>query len=150
MRNYSLDVPHFSRKWHFFRREKAGMSMLLTALLLVGLAGVFASPGFRDGTVLFANNGQITGSNKTENVGNHIRTAQEAEALALSYYAKKYGDRDVSVEVAPGEDNSRAAYVAYIRKNGVLVKKLSIYGNKVIEEHTGIHDWIFDLLTNVN
>lgn len=146
MRNYVGNIQHVHRKWPVFDRN-SGMSVLFTLLLLVGLAGVFASPGFRDGTTLSAVDGKGVDVSLSGDMGGHLQAAREAGAVALAYYARKYGDRNVSVEVMPGENGTE---VAYIRKNGFLVKRLSVSGNKVVEEHTGLHDWIFDLLTNVN
>lgn len=119
--------------------ESSGISLLITLLLVAGLAGVLTAPRHR--VILFR------GSAMSGQVAVHSDSAQYAENLALTYYAKKYGDRDVSVEVRPGRNHSEEAL---IRRNGFLVKKLSIRGNSIVEEHTGLHDWIFDLLTNVN
>jgi EmrB/QacA subfamily drug resistance transporter len=130
-----------------FGRESAGMSMFVTLLLFAGLAGVFASPGMTGRTAFLADSGRSAALDRSGQVSGHFQSAEEAENLALAYYAKKYGDREVSVEVKAGDNNTEEAY---IRKNGVLVTKLSIRGNRVIEEHTGQRDWVFDLLTNVN
>jgi EmrB/QacA subfamily drug resistance transporter len=130
-----------------FGRESAGMSVFMTILLFAGLAGVFASPGMRGRSPLFPDSGPSASVEQAGLIHGHVQTAQDAETLALAYYAGKYGDRDVSVEVRPGANHTEEAY---IRKNGFLVKKLSINGTKVTEKGTGLHDWAFDLLTNVN
>jgi hypothetical protein len=138
LKNHRIHVPH---------DKSAGMSVFITLLLLAGLAGVFSSPGIRGGNAVFSGRGQSSALVRAGHTENHFQRAQEAKTLALAYYARKYGDRDVSIDIRAGGNHSEEAF---IRKNGFLVKKLSISGNRVIEEHTGLHDWIFDLLTNVN
>jgi hypothetical protein len=68
------------------------------------------------------------------------------QKLALAYYAKKYNDSDVDINVVPHEDYMEAD----VRKNGDLIKKLTIKGCSVTEQGTGMRDWTFNLLTNVN
>ena len=71
---------------------------------------------------------------------------QRHRTLAMAYYAKKYNDTDVSIEVIPRGDHMEADVI----KHGVLVKKLSIEGNKIIEHGTGLREWALELLNNVN
>ena len=147
MKNVVGHGQYVHRKWPVLDRG-TGMSLLFTLLLLAGLAGVFASPGFRNGTNFSAVDGRGGYITPAGNTGGHqLQTERDAGAVALAYYVRRYGDRNVSVEVIPGENGTE---VAYIRKNGFLVKRLSVRGNKVVNEHTALRDWIFDLLTNVN
>lgn len=150
MKNNLGHMVHGTRKRPFFPlgfpRESTGMALFITVLLFAALAGVFASPSRRGRTTSFPSM-QSASLDRPGHVESNFQRAQDARSLAIAYYAKKYGDRDVSVEVRPGNSHTE---VALIRKKGLLVKKLFIRGNRVREVHTGLRDWIFDLLTNVN
>ncbi len=114
-------------------------------LLFTGLMGAYASVRFRSENAFVPDTLKSATLNSSSCAASQEQT-MATKTLALSYYAKKYSDTDVSVDVKPFGDHMEA----YIRKNGVLVKKLSINGNVVAEEKTGLRDWAFELMTNVN
>ncbi len=70
----------------------------------------------------------------------------EARELAVAYYTKKYHDSDISVDIRPAGDHMQAD----IRKEGVLVKELSIKGKTVTEQRTGLRYWILELLAGAD
>jgi len=127
-----------------FAQEARGISLFVTLLLFTGVVGVFAA------TRLGSEGSVVPQSVQSETV-EAARCATEqsvpaAEKLAMAYYAKKYHDTDVRIEVRPSSDQMEADVI----KNGMLVKRLSIEGTTVIEHRTGLRDWAFDLLSNVN
>lgn len=125
-----------------FSQEMAGTAILVTLIMLAGFIGAFASAGARSTQPLFPQAGHaasVTGGNS--GTGQAI---SDARSLALAYYAKKYHDANVSVEIRRDDGGLEAE----IRKHGFLVKELSIQGNSVSEKRTGIRDWAFDLFTN--
>jgi hypothetical protein len=74
--------------------------------------------------------------------GNSVPGAKDPGELALQYYASRYNDRDVSVQVTPAGDHS---YEADIRKkNGLLVKRLYIKGDNISERRSGLRGWVLD------
>ncbi len=129
-----------------FSQESAGMSLLVMLILFTGFAGAFASAHFRSENTFFPESTRSA----QEDAGSHTvsqgQAISDAKALALAYYEKKYNDAHVSIEVKPIHDHMEA----YIRKNGLLVKKLSVEGNNISEEKTGLHDWVLDLMINSN
>jgi len=73
-------------------------------------------------------------------------SASEAKKLAMAYYAKKYHDSYVDIDVIPKGDHMEAD----VRKNGELVKWLSIKDGTVTEHRTGLRDWSYNLLYMMN
>ncbi len=128
-----------------FSQESAGMSLLVMLILLTGFVGAaLASVRSRSENTLIP---EFTRSAQEDTSAiSQGRAVSDARALALAYYEKKYNDSHVSIEVKPFHDHTEA----YIRKNGLLVKKLSVEGTTVTEEKTGLHDWVFSLLINSN
>ncbi len=124
-----------------FSQETAGMALFVALLLFTGVFGTFAASRFVGQSPLqsgIAKSGSCVSARSQDILG--------ARDLALNYYEKKYSDRDISIYVTPVGNH----YEAEIRKNGALVRKLSIKGNVVSEEKTGIHDWVFDLFNLVS
>ena len=124
-----------------FNQETMGMAMLVLAILLAGYVGAFAFARPRYGTPLIASN-----ASAPVEASVRIAAAPDLRALAVGYYAQKHHDRDVSVDLRPRGDHVEAD----IRKNGLLVERLSIKGNQIAERRTGMKDWVFDQLMLVN
>ncbi len=81
-----------------------------------------------------------------KNLTDQDQIVSVTQKLAMAYYAKKYNDPAVDIDVIPHEDYMEAD----VRKNGELVKRLSIKEGTVTEQGTGMRDWAFNLLINVN
>jgi hypothetical protein len=125
--NVAGEVFHTNRKW----LEAWGTALFVMLLLFAGVGGAVSVYQTRTDDAL---------------VQRQIRTeTAEAMDVAFAYYAKKYHDSNVSVEIRPVGDHMQAE----IRKEGSLVKKLSIKGKIVKEQPIGVRAWVFDLLTNL-
>ncbi len=129
-----------------FSQENAGLPLFVMLLLVAGLMSSFASVAFRSGHILVRETPAISAPSDTGQAAARQKAVSDAKALAIAYYAKKYNDTDVSVDIRPRDGRMDA----YIRKNGALVKKLSVKGDLVTEEKTGLRDWALELLSNVN
>ena len=129
-----------------FAQEARGIALFITLLLFTGVVGAFASTRLISESSL----GRQAVQSETLEAGSCIslqgQSVPEAEKLAMAYYAKKYHDTDVRIEVKPSSDHMEADVI----KNGMMVKRLSIQGNAIIEHRTGLRDWAFALLGNVN
>ncbi len=127
-----------------FSQEARGMALFVMLLLFAGIAGTFAaSRGHNEDTLWHrtVQSGKTTGGYASD----RQMTASEARDVALAYYAAHYHDAKVAVDIRPEGDHMQAD----IRKEGVLVKELSIRGKVVTEKRTGLHDWVFELLANL-
>lgn len=126
-----------------FNQETAGIAAFVMALLLAGYIGAFAYARPRTGGPFAA---QSAGE-AAAGAGMCLRAAApELSALALGYYARQHHDKDVSVVLTPSGN-----YVeADIRKNGLLVERLSIKDGKIAERRTGLKEWVFEELMLVN
>lgn len=61
--------------------------------------------------------------------GGQQSVENRAEKIAFEYYASRYGDRDITVEIR----DFGCHMEAYIRKGKTVVRKLSISGNNIYE-----------------
>jgi len=132
--------------FHGFSQESKGIALFIMLLLFSGVTGAFASSRFSSESFAAPKTVQSLPVASGQCATVQGERYSEAQKLALAYYAKKYNDSDVDIEVIPHGDNMEAD----IRKNGDLVKRLSIDGNTVTENNTGMRDWELNLLTNVN
>ncbi|MDA8085436.1 MAG: MFS transporter, partial [Nitrospiraceae bacterium] len=129
-----------------FSQEAAGMALFVALLLFTGVLGTFAASRFMGNGAFQPGSVQSASMSSAGCASVQAQSLLNARSLALNYYEKKYNDKDVSVYVTPSDNH----FEAEIRKNGALMKKLSIKGNVVTEEKTGIRDWVFDLLNLVS
>ena len=127
-----------------FSQESRGMALFVMLLLFAGITGTFASSRFRSFTA--PETMQVLSSDSGRCLTGQGQSASEAKKVALAYYAKKYNDSNVDIDVMPRGDHMEAD----VRKNGELVKRLSIKDGTVTEHRTGLRDWAFGMLTNVN
>lgn len=81
-----------------------------------------------------------------KNLTDQDQIVSVTQKLAMAYYAKKYNDSAVDIDVIPHEDYMEAD----VMKNGDLIKQLTIKGDTVTEHGTGMRDWAFNLMVNVN
>ncbi|HEX8949055.1 MAG TPA: MFS transporter [Dissulfurispiraceae bacterium] len=121
-------------------QEARGIALLLVFLLFAGTAGIVVSSGWRGGPPV--SHQAIQGVQQEAQEKN----MEEARGIAMAYYVQKYHDPNVSIEVKAAGDHMEAD----VSKRGVFVKKLIIEGNTVKEEGTGMRDWLFNFLTNVD
>ncbi len=132
--------------FHGFSQESKGIALFIMLLLFTGVTGALASSRLSSESMPAQTTVQSLPVDSSHCSNRQGQRDSEVQKLALAYYAKKYNDSDVDIDVIPHGDYMEAN----IRKNGDLVEKLSINGNTVTEDHTGMRDWAFDLLTNVN
>ncbi len=129
-----------------FGQESSGLPIFVMLLLMAGLIVSLAPAGLRNVSTLLRETPAVSAPSNTDLDAAKQKAMSETKALALAYYAKKYNDTDISVNVRPEDGHMEA----YIRKNGALIKKLSVKGDVVTEEKTGLRDWALELLSNVN
>ncbi len=128
-------------------REMEGKAVYVAVLLFVGFMGTFATAQLRrEGFPPAAGSQSYYVPSPEAGISGRTPGAEAARRLALAYYADKYGDRDVSVEVKPAGGHMKAL----IFKEGTLVKKLDIQGNSVREGKTGLRDTLYDFFVLVN
>lgn len=138
-----------------FSQESAGTAVLLILLLFAGFLGTAATTRLH-ATAMPQTEIALTqempalaspeaGAPQGQQCIQQPTLAQ-AKDMAAAYYAAKYKDRDVDISVAPEGHHLEAE----VRKNGLLVKKLKIVGNKITVQRTGVRDWLFDLQELVN
>ena len=129
-------------------RELEGKAVYVAILIFIGFMGTFATAQLRK-------DGFRAASGDVQNyycppaqagVSAGTSASEAAKRVALAYYAGKYGDKDVSVEVKPAGDHMEAM----VYKEDELVKKLEIRGNSVKEAKTGIRDTLYDFFVLVN
>jgi MFS family permease len=128
--------------FHGFDRQAGGMGLFIMIVLFAGIIFSFASSRIASGSYLASERPAISNSCVT----GQEQKALEAQKLAMAYYAKKYNDSRVDIDVVPRGNHMEAD----VRKNGELVKRLAIHDGKVTEQGTGMRDWAFDLLMDVN
>ena len=128
-----------------FNQDTFGMALFVMLVLMAGLLGTFAftRPGNGPALVPEAARSAPLFEGRYASQGQAVT---DAKKLAMAYYVKKYNDPDVSISVRPSGDHMEAR----VMKNGLLVKKLSIEGNSITEERTGMRDWIIDQFVLVN
>ncbi len=129
-----------------FSQEARGTALFIMLLLFAGVVGAFASSRIRSEGTLFPQTVQSETQVANRSVPGQDQSVSDAKKLAMAYYAKKYNDTDVSIEVMPRGDHMEADVI----KHGVMVKKLSIEGNRIVEHGTGVARVGLDLLNNVN
>ncbi len=122
------------------------MAIFVMLILFTGFIGAFAFSRLRSENPFIPQTVQSAPLYAGRCASGQEQAVSEARKLALDYYAKKYNDTDVSIDVRSLGDHMEAD----IRKRGLLAKKLFIQGDKVTEEKTGIRNWVFDLFTNAN
>lgn len=129
-----------------FSQEARGMALFFMLLLFTGVIFSFASSRLMSRAFLAPET--VQGSTAAAGLceAGQGERISEARKLALAYYTKKYNDADVDIDVTPRGDHMDAD----IRKNGMLIKRLSIRGDSVTEDRTGFRDWALGLLTNAN
>ncbi len=128
--------------FHGFGRQAGGMSLFIMLILFTGIVFSFAFSRLASGSFLAPETPAVTGRCMT---GEEQRVS-DAQKLALAYYARKYNDTNVNIDVKPEGDHMEAE----VTKNGGLIKRLSIKNGEITEHPTGIRDWAYDLLINVN
>jgi MFS family permease len=128
-----------------FSQEARGMALFVMLLLFAGVAGAFAVNQVRNEDALLQTHVQTETADAMRRTSQREEAVSEAKDVALAYYADKYHDSNVSIDIRPVGDHMQAE----IRKEGFLVKKLSIKGKTVTEQRTGLRDWVFELLTNL-
>jgi MFS family permease len=124
-----------------FGQEARGTALFIMLLLFTGIGVAFASSRMRSESYPV----RQTIQSVQEDVGQGQRIS-DTEKLAAAYYAKKYNDTDVLVEVVPHGNHMEADVI----KHGILVKRLSIEGNAVVEHGTGLRAWVSELVNSVN
>jgi hypothetical protein len=129
-----------------FGQEARGTALFIMLLLFTGMVGAFASSRLRNESSLIHQPVQSETLETSRCVSGQSQSVSAAEKLAMAYYTKKYNDSDVRIEVIPHGDHMEADVI----KHGMLVKKLSIQGNTIIEQRTGLRQWALELLNNVN
>ncbi len=129
-----------------FSQDSRGMALFIMLLLFAGTTGTFASSRLSSAGFRAQETVQVMPADSGHCLTGQGQSASEAKKIALAYYAKKYNDSDVDIDVMPRGDHMEAD----VRKNGELVKRLSIKDGTVTEHRTGFRDWTFNLLTNVN
>jgi EmrB/QacA subfamily drug resistance transporter len=127
-----------------FNQETAGMAAFVLVLLLAGYVGAFAFSRPRIGGGPFAEQGAAASGGPAAVCTRAM--APQLSALALGYYVQKHHDKNVSVVLVPSGNHVEAD----IRKNGLLVAKLSIKDGKIAERRTGLKEWVFEELMLVN
>ena len=132
--------------FHGFSQESKGIALFIMLLLFTGVTGAFASSRLSSERMPAPTAVQSLPVDSGHCSNGQGQRDSEIQKLALAYYAKKYNDSDVDVDVIPQGEHMEAD----IRKNGELVKTLSINGNTVTEDHTGMRDWALNLMINVN
>ncbi len=126
-----------------FNQETAGMAVFVMVLLLAGYVGAFAFARPRTGSPFAEQSAAVAGAGTA--ICKPV-AAPGLQALALGYYVRQHHDKDVSVVLLPSGNHVEAD----IRKNGLLVDKLSIKDGKVAERRTGLKEWVFEELMLVN
>jgi len=129
-----------------FGQEAKGTALFIMLLLFTGIVGAFASSRMRSESSLVHHTVQNETLETSHSVSGQGQSVSEAEKLAMAYYVKKYNDTDVRIEVMPHGDHMEANVI----RHGMLVKRLSIKGNTIIEHGTGLRAWALELLTNAN
>ena len=129
-----------------FSQESRGMALFIMLLLFTGVTGVFASSRLSSEGFSAPKTVQNLPVDSGHCSAGQGQRASEAQKLALAYYAKKNNDSDVDIDVMPRGNQTEAD----VRKNGKLLTKLFIKGDTVTEHGTGMRNWAFELLTNVN
>ncbi len=129
-------------------REMEGKAVYVALLLFVGFMGTFATEQLRREGFRPASGDVQSCYLSPSETGIPAKTpeSEAAKRLALVYYADKYGDKDVSVEVRAAGDHMEAL----LFKDEALVKKLEIRGNSVMEAKTGLRDTLYDFFVLVN
>ena len=127
-----------------FNEERRGLALFVTLLLVAGMVGGFATWRWHNGGFPIPQSRQKEFLQKNHAAEQAQRLAA-AEKEARAYYAQKYHDTDVRIEVKPRGDHIEADVI----KNGVFIRKLSIRGKTITEHGTGFREWILDLLSNV-
>jgi EmrB/QacA subfamily drug resistance transporter len=128
-----------------FGQEARGMALFVMLLLFAGVAGAFAVNQTRNEDALLQHHVHTEMADAMRRTSQREEAVSVARNVALAYYADKYHDSNVSIDIRPVGDHMQAE----IRKEGFLVKKLSIQGKTVTEQRTGVRDWVFELLTNL-
>jgi EmrB/QacA subfamily drug resistance transporter len=126
--------------FHGFDPETAGVAILVAALLLAGYLGLFALGPARGRAAAAA--GAIAAAAPAR-AG---PAAHDPASVARDYYARRYHDADVSIDVRPVGDH----FEADVRKFGFLVKTLEVRGDAVQERRTGLRGWGPEQLILVN
>ncbi len=130
--NGNIQIPrtkvfsHPRRKWFIFPTVLLGAIGITGALAFSELSSASFSP--------------------PETVQSLSADSGQAQKLAKAYYAKKYNDSNVDIDVTPCDDHMDAE----VRKNGELVKSLSIKNGAVTEHRIGSNDWALNLLYMIN
>jgi EmrB/QacA subfamily drug resistance transporter len=128
-----------------FSQEARGTALFVMLLLFAGVAGAFAVNQVRNEDTLLQHHVQTVTAEAKHRISQQEKAISDAKDLALAYYAEKYHDSNVSVAIRPVGDHMQAD----IRKEGFLIKELSIKGKTVTEKRTGLRDWVFELLTSL-
>jgi EmrB/QacA subfamily drug resistance transporter len=128
-----------------FSQEARSVALFVMLLLFTGVAGTFAVNQTRNEDALLQRPVQTETADAMQRSSQPNEAVAEARNVALAYYTEKYHDSNVSIDIRPAGNHMEAE----IRKEGALVKKLSIKGKTVKEQPTGLHEWVFDLLTNL-
>jgi hypothetical protein len=129
-----------------FSQEAKGLALFVMLLLFTGFVGAIASSRLRSEGPLMPETVQTSAIYADKCPPGQGQALQDAKKLALAYYATKYHDTDVSVDVRPIGHHMEAD----ISKNGVLIKELTLRGNTITEHRSGVRDWVFELLNNVS
>ncbi len=122
-----------------FNQQTTGMAILVLILLLAGYVESFS---FTRPRIWSTATTAPTAISSTVAAGRNGPAPTDTQRLALDYYARKFNDRDVSIDT----ENLGNHAEADVYKYGFLVKRLDISGGKVSEEKTGIRDFIIDQL----
>ena len=127
--------------------KKSAVLILVFSFLFVfgsiGLAKYWASRGSSGaimetsqqsfGNVQRSANGPIQGGcsccSGSQAQGGRLSPENSAEKMAFEYYASRYGDIDVTVEIR----DFGCHVEAYIKKGNAVVRRLSISGNNIFE-----------------
>ncbi len=125
-----LNLKHFAARPDF--------NWIVLFSILLGLAGALA-PTFLQGRAAVE-------KWRGDGVEQSTISLAQAQKIALAYYIQKYEDTNVSVAIRPIGGH----FQAYIKKKGIVIKKLSIDGNQVTEIRRGMRDWIIDQFVLVN
>ena len=126
-----------------FSREARNTALFIMLLLFTGIIGTLAFSRLVNGSYLVP---ETTLVQNTTVVAEQNQKALEARKLAMAYYSRKYNDSNVNIDVKPEGDH----FEANVTRNGEFVKRLSVKDNTITEQRTGIRDWAFNLLINVN
>jgi hypothetical protein len=129
-----------------FSQETKGLALFIMLLLFTGFIGAFASSRLRSEGPLLPETVQTSTVYTEKCSPGQGQAILDAKKLALSYYAKKYNDTAISVDVRPVGNHMEAD----ISKDGVLIKELTLRGNTITEHRSGVRDWVFELLNNVS